>query len=113
MTKCLCLSLQVFQRRVNGMESFYRDWNTYKAGFGPLRGDHWLGNDNLHAITSTKDYQLRVDIVDSVNSSFYALYNLFSVSNETDNYRLLLGSYNGTAGLCITFSSIMYTWVIF
>lgn len=88
----------VFQRRRDGSESFYRDWATYKSGFGLPNGEHWLGNDKLHSITSPKNYQLRVDIVDSGSSSYYAIYNLFRVSDENSKYRLSLGSYSGTAG---------------
>lgn len=42
----------VIQRRVYGTESFYRDWNAYKYGFGNPLGDYWIGLDSIYHLTS-------------------------------------------------------------
>ena len=43
---------QVFQRRQDGSEDFYRNWANYTSGFGNLRTEFWLG--------LTKYYMIRV-----------------------------------------------------
>ena len=88
----------VFQRRLDGSVDFYRDWASYKKGFGNLNGEFWLGNDNLHRLTAANNVMLRVDLEDFDNDTRYAEYATLKVANESDKYRLLIGGYNGTAG---------------
>ena len=88
----------VFQRRLDGSVDFYLDWQSYKNGFGDLKGEFWLGNENLHRLTATDDVILRVDLEDFDGNKKYAEYTTFKVADEADNYRLLIGGYSGTAG---------------
>ncbi|GFO13001.1 tenascin-r [Plakobranchus ocellatus] len=87
----------IIQRRTTGNVDFYRDWATYKKGFGSLDDDFWLGNDNIHTITSSGTYELRVDLKYQGRSAF-AHYSKFSIDGESNNYALRLGDYDGTAG---------------
>ena len=87
----------IIQRRFTGDVDFYRDWDTYKRGFGNLDTDFWLGNENIHIITSSGEYELRVELKYQGQSKF-AVYNRFSLAGESDNYRITLGKYSGTAG---------------
>ena len=88
----------VFQRRLNGSVDFYRDWSSYKNGFGDLHGEFWLGNDNLRRLTAAGNVSLRVDLEDFEGNITYAEYATFKVADQTDKYRIVIGGYNGTAG---------------
>ncbi|XP_071837503.1 fibrinogen-like protein A isoform X2 [Apostichopus japonicus] len=88
----------VFQRRVNGSVDFYRNWTSYKEGFGDPCHEFWLGNDKLSHLTNQGDYEIRIDMVNKYGNPYYAKYDLFRVNDESDNYRLSgLGAYTGTA----------------
>uniref|UniRef100_A0A8C0H3W0 Fibrinogen C-terminal domain-containing protein n=1 Tax=Chelonoidis abingdonii TaxID=106734 RepID=A0A8C0H3W0_CHEAB len=89
----------VFQRRIDGSVDFFRDWNSYKKGFGNQLTEFWLGNDNIHLLTSFETCELRVDLSDIENKKSFAHYETFSISGQSDKYRLNLGKFlRGTAG---------------
>ncbi|KAM7033312.1 fibrinogen-like protein 1-like protein [Acridotheres tristis] len=77
-------------------------WSTYKFGFGNVRTEYWLGTEYIHQIAKQKVYQVRFVIQDSADTFSFADYNLFSLDDESQGYRLRLGSYNGTAGDAMT-----------
>ncbi|XP_054717532.1 techylectin-5A-like [Uloborus diversus] len=77
---------------------FYRSWHQYKIGFGDLRKDFWLGNDNIYAITNQKKYNLRIDMQDSENQTRYAFYDQFWIDDESYRYKLHVYDYSGDAG---------------
>ena len=88
----------VFQRRQDGSVDFYRGWSDYKAGFGQLTGEFWLGNDKIHTLTIARSSSLRVDMEDWNGARVYAKYGKFNTGDEQAQYRLEVGSYSGTAG---------------
>ncbi|XP_030392464.1 fibrinogen-like protein 1-like protein isoform X1 [Gopherus evgoodei] len=73
-------------------------WSTYKYGFGNVHNDYWLGTEYIYWIAKQKVYQVRFVIYDSSGTMKYADYNLFGLEDESNGYRLRLGSYTGTAG---------------
>ncbi|XP_062823586.1 veficolin-1 [Anolis carolinensis] len=85
----------VFQRRQDGSVDFYRDWQSYKNGFGNQASEFWLGNDKIHLLTSSGTQQLRIDVKDMNDTRTYATYTSFKISNEEENYILSVGSYTG------------------
>ncbi|KAK5614877.1 hypothetical protein CRENBAI_010446 [Crenichthys baileyi] len=92
----------VLQRRINGTETFNRSWTEYKDGFGDLNAEFWLGNDNLHFLTTQGNYSVKINLEDFDGHQRYAEYKNFQVANEKDHYRLTFGDYVGTAGDALT-----------
>ncbi|XP_030063010.1 tenascin isoform X4 [Microcaecilia unicolor] len=94
----------VFLRRVDGKENFYRNWRSYIASFGELKGEFWIGLENLHKITNHGQYELRVDLRDG-NDSASATYDTFIVGDAKSRYKLKVDGYSGTAGDSMTYHS--------
>ncbi|XP_048079422.1 ficolin-1-like [Ursus arctos] len=94
----------VFQRRSDGSVDFFRDWATYKQGFGSQLGEFWLGNDNVHTLTAQGTSELRVDLVDFEGNHQFAKYGSFRVAGEAEKYKLVLGAFvGGSAGDSLTY----------
>ncbi|KAJ8371095.1 hypothetical protein SKAU_G00111230 [Synaphobranchus kaupii] len=87
----------VIQRRKVGLTSFDRDWKQYKKGFGAIRGDFWLGNENIFRLTRQPTV-LRIELEDWEGETRYAEYQHFTLSNELNSYKLFISSYSGNAG---------------
>ncbi|XP_069503192.1 ficolin-1-like [Ambystoma mexicanum] len=93
----------VFQRRVDGSVDFFRDWISYKKGFGNQLSEFWLGNDNIHSLTSGGKFELRIDLMDFEKEHYFAKYTSFKILSEKDNYKLILGEFvGGNAGDSLT-----------
>ncbi|XP_069465861.1 ficolin-1-like [Ambystoma mexicanum] len=89
----------VFQRRYDGSVDFFRDWNTYKRGFGSKVADFWLGNDNLYRLTATGNYELRIDLRGFDNIHHFAKYSSFRIASESEKYKLTFAEFTaGNAG---------------
>ncbi|CAH1224818.1 ANGPTL1 [Branchiostoma lanceolatum] len=86
----------VIQRRQDGSVPFWnRTWEEYKQGFGDVNGEYWLGNENIHLLTTQKSYTLRIDMSDWEGESRFAVYSTFRVSGESDGYRLTIYGFTG------------------
>ncbi|XP_021003043.2 techylectin-5A [Parasteatoda tepidariorum] len=91
----------VIQRRGNysrPKDYFYKNWSSYKSGFGDIEKDFWLGNDNIFALTNQKLYSARFDLKDIRHAKRYALYDKFWTDDEAHNYTLHIEDYTGDAG---------------
>ncbi|KAM9517875.1 tenascin isoform 1-T1 [Salvelinus alpinus] len=87
----------VFLRRQNGNLEFFRNWKNYTGGFGDMNDEFWFGLANLHKMTASGQYELRVDLRDNGKSA-YAQYDKFTIAEPRSRYKLYLGKYSGTAG---------------
>lgn len=94
----------LIQHRFDGSTSFNRTWDEYKNGFGKLIGEFWLGNDKIHLLTKAKNMSLLIEIEDFDGIREYAQYDHFYVANESQQYRLSIDGYSGTAGNAMQFS---------
>ncbi|CAC5393846.1 FCN [Mytilus coruscus] len=88
----------VFQRRMNGNVDFYRDWDSYKLGFGNMSDEFWLGNTYLHLLTKQGTFTLRIELEDFDGDHRYAEYTQFSISDESSGFKLKYSDYTGDAG---------------
>ena len=92
----------VFLKRIDGSVDFYQDLAAYTQGFGDVNGEYWLGLDALHAMTSAKTYQIRVDMSDWDSASAHSLHASMVVADASDNYRLTVGAFlGGDGGDCL------------
>ncbi|CAH1775016.1 unnamed protein product [Owenia fusiformis] len=70
-------------------------WAQYRDGFRvypPGLSYYWIGNENLHTLTSSRDYT--IDFLCRVNRTFslFILYSSILVGSEADFYRLNIGT---------------------
>ncbi|GFS36907.1 techylectin-5A [Nephila pilipes] len=91
----------VIQRRGNygrSKDYFFKDWDSYKTGFGDIEKDFWLGNDNIFALTNQRLYSIRFDLKAVGGTKRYALYDAFWIDDEAHKYTLHIKDYSGDAG---------------
>uniref|UniRef100_A0A3Q3FWJ6 Angiopoietin-like 2a n=1 Tax=Labrus bergylta TaxID=56723 RepID=A0A3Q3FWJ6_9LABR len=92
----------VIQRRQDGSVNFFRNWETYKQGFGNIDGEYWLGLENIHWLTNQGTYKLLVTLEDWTGRRTFAEYASFRLEPESDFYKLRVGRYHGNAGDSLT-----------
>ncbi|XP_071849789.1 fibrinogen-like protein A [Apostichopus japonicus] len=87
----------VFQRQMNGAQDFDLYWSDYKAGFGNLSENFWLGNEKIYSLTKQRRYELRIDMINVNSVPLYVVYDSFNITDESQEYTLRLGKYVGDA----------------
>ncbi|EDS30771.1 ficolin-1 [Culex quinquefasciatus] len=85
------------QYRSDSILSFSRSWVAYRNGFGgPDVDNYWLGLDPLHQLTTSGQYELAIEMVDTNSSYKYARYAHFHVADESEQYKLTVHGFSGT-----------------
>ena len=85
----------MIHRRVNGRKEFFRDWLSYRNGFGYNSGEMWLGNEVIHALSAQARYELLVVLEDWQFTFVEAHYRHFYVGSEATNYTLRVAGFTG------------------
>ncbi|ALC39519.1 maker488 [Drosophila busckii] len=86
----------VIQRRQDGSVSFNRTWSEYRAGFGQLNGEFFIGLDKLQLLTNSQPHELYIQLIDFHNEQRYAHYDHFVIGNEAESFMLKsLGAISG------------------
>lgn len=88
----------VIQKRLDGSVNFFRNWESYKKGFGNIDGEYWLGLENIYRLSNQDNYKLLIELEDWSDKKVYAEYRSFRLEPESEFYRLRLGTYQGNAG---------------
>ncbi|XP_059152134.1 fibrinogen-like protein A [Physella acuta] len=82
----------IFQRRITGDLGFNRNWAEYKEGFGDYGdGEFYLGNENIHCMTSNGVYNMRTD-VKWLGNDYAFNFTGFRLANESKNYAFIVSS---------------------
>ncbi|XP_076063416.1 angiopoietin-related protein 2-like [Oratosquilla oratoria] len=90
----------VVQRRddLPPYEDFYRTYIEYERSFRDVEGEHWLGLENIHHLTSHSLQELHIDLADFDNATRWANYGFFHVRDSDSKYIMNCGRYTGDAG---------------
>ncbi|KAH9498174.1 hypothetical protein Btru_007887 [Bulinus truncatus] len=68
-------------KTASGDTNFNRTFEEYRNGFGSFSGDLWLGNENLHQLTNSDTFELRIDMTFQSNK-YIAHYDAILVEDE-------------------------------
>jgi len=90
----------IIHQRLGYTSDWNLPWSDYKAGFGSIDADFWLGLERVHLLTSSQPYRLRAEMEGRSTGLWYsAEYWSFEIGDElNDNYRLHVSGYSGDAG---------------
>ncbi|XP_068221202.1 techylectin-5B-like [Palaemon carinicauda] len=91
----------VFLKRQQQTEQvdFNESWENFKKGFGDPNAEYWLGNDNLHILTSNGPSTLRVEAENFLGEKRWAEWSFFGVADEAHKYQVTFDQYTNSSTL--------------
>ncbi|XP_050092460.1 angiopoietin-related protein 1-like [Anopheles aquasalis] len=97
----------VVQHRFDGSNDFDRNWAEYRDGFGSGEEEFWFGLEKMHQITTARPHEIIFELKDFSDNYGYAHYDNIVIDSESEQYRITLGKYSGTAGDSMTYNNGM------
>lgn len=77
----------------------------YRAGFGNLDHEFFLGLDKLYVLTNAQQQELYIYLKDFADETRYARYSNFRIAGVEENFKITsLGNYSGNAGNGLTWN---------
>lgn len=85
----------VFFSRDNGTirEDFNRTWYEHQSGFGNASGEYFMGTENLHLLTTNKNYRLRIEFELADGTYKFSEWDTFYVFDLANKYKLSVGAF--------------------
>ncbi|XP_059085714.1 uncharacterized protein LOC131882549 [Tigriopus californicus] len=74
---------------------FDKTWSEYQNGFGDAAGEHWIGLDMLHKMTTDREYELRIQFIDQSDHFRQSFYDIFSIGSPPFYYLNVNGFHSG------------------
>ena len=84
----------VIQQRIDGSTDFKASWSKYKAGFGDVLTNFWIGLEKVFQLTTVNQYRLRFEVL--VRGRWVSdEYDLFYIDSESSSYTIHVTGYSG------------------
>ena len=61
-----------------------------------MTGNFWLGNEQLHLLTSNRKFTVMFELkTHGDDTTYYAKYSTFKIANEDEKYRITISGFSG------------------